>query len=77
MHNLKDIRKNLEIYIKKLKDRNLDFNVHEFSKLDNLNRELIHKKELLEQEKKIYRNQKKNLILRSQKVLLKKLMKSL
>ena len=52
MHNLKDIRKNLEIYIKKLKDRNLDFNVHEFSKLDNLNRELIHKKELLEQEKK-------------------------
>ena len=53
MHNLKDIRKNLEIYKKKFKDRNLDFDISVFNKKDKINRELINKKELLEQEKKI------------------------
>ena len=53
MHNLKDLRKNLEIFKKKFKDRNLDFNVEEFNQIDQINRELINKKELLEQEKKI------------------------
>ncbi len=52
MHNLKDLRKNLEIFKKKFKDRNLDFDIDEFSKADTVNRELINKKELLEQEKK-------------------------
>ena len=52
MHDLKDLRKNLEIYKKKFKDRNLDFNPEEFNKADIYNRELINKKELLEQEKK-------------------------
>ena len=52
MHNLKDLRKNLEIFKKKFKDRNLDFNTDEFNKVDKINRELINKKELLEQEKK-------------------------
>ena len=52
MHNLKDLRKNLEIFKKKFKDRNLDFNIEEFDKADKVNRELINKKELLEQEKK-------------------------
>ena len=52
MHNLKDLRKNLEIYKKKFKDRNLDFDTDVFTKLDTINRELISKKELLEQEKK-------------------------
>ena len=52
MHNLKDLRKNLEIFKKKFKDRNLDFNINEFNKVDKINRELINKKELLEQEKK-------------------------
>ena len=52
MHNLKDLRKNLEIFKKKFKDRNLDFDTDEFSKADTVNRELINKKELLEQEKK-------------------------
>ena len=52
MHNLKDLRKNLEIFKKKFKDRNLDFNTDEFNKVDKANRELINKKELLEQEKK-------------------------
>ena len=52
MHNLKDLRKNLETFKKKFKDRNLDFNIDEFNKADKINRELINKKELLEQEKR-------------------------
>ena len=53
MHNLKELRKNLEINKKKFKDRNLDFNIDEFKRVDKVNRELINKKELLEQEKKV------------------------
>ena len=53
MHNLKDLRKNLETYKKKFKDRNLSFNIDEFTELDKINREFINQKELLEQEKKI------------------------
>ncbi len=52
MHNLKDLRKNLDTFKKKFKDRNLNFNCDEFNKIDKINRELINKKELLEQEKK-------------------------
>ena len=53
MHNLKDLRKNLEIFKKKFKERNIDFDIEEFNQIDQINRELINKKELLEQEKKI------------------------
>jgi len=52
MHNLKDLRKNLETFKKKFKDRNLNFDIDEFNKLDKANRDLISKKEVLEQEKK-------------------------
>ena len=52
MHNIKDLRKNLETFKKKLTDRNIDFNAEDFIKKDTLNRELISKKESLEQEKK-------------------------
>ena len=52
MHNLKELRKNLNLYSKKFKERNVNFNDNEFNKLDTINRELINKKELLEQEKK-------------------------
>ncbi len=52
MHNLKELRKNLNNLSKKLKDRNVDFDVNNFNKKDSLNRELINKKEKLEQEKK-------------------------
>ena len=52
MHNIKDLRKNLDIYKKKLKDRNLIFDVEKFNNLDELNRKLINDKEKLEQEKK-------------------------
>ena len=52
MHNIKDLRKNLETFKKKLMERNINFNIEDFSKKDNFNRELISKKESLEQEKK-------------------------
>ncbi len=53
MHNLKDLRKNLKLYKKKLFDRNFELDINEFEKLDNINRKLINEKEKLEQEKKI------------------------
>ena len=52
MHNLREFRKNLTTYKKKLADRNTDFDLEKFAKLDNTNRNLITKKESLEQEKK-------------------------
>ena len=41
MHNIKDIRKNLKEFKKKLLHRNFDFDIDEFEKLDNENRKLI------------------------------------
>ncbi len=53
MHDIKDLRNNLEKYRKKLLDRNFDFKIDLFKKLDNNNRKLINDKEKLEQQKKI------------------------
>ncbi len=53
MHSIKDLRKNLKNFKKKLSDRNFDFKVDIFESLDNNNRKLISEKEKLEQEKKI------------------------
>ena len=53
MHNIKDLRKNLSIYKKKLQDRNFDLKINFFESLDKNNRKLINEKEKLEQEKKI------------------------
>ena len=52
MHNLKELRKNLDNLKKKFNDRNIDFDINDFSEKDTLNRDLINKKEKLEQEKK-------------------------
>ncbi len=52
MHNLKDLRNNLEKLEQKFKDRNVDFDINDFKKKDAFNRDLINKKEKLEQEKK-------------------------
>ena len=52
MHNTKDLRKNLERFKKKLLDRNFKFDIKLFDNLDNINRELISSKEMLEQQKK-------------------------
>ena len=53
MHNIKELRKNLKDYKKKLLERNFDFKIDEFESLDSNNRNLISIKEKLEQEKKI------------------------
>ena len=52
MHNLKELRKNLDNLKKKLENRNVNFDINNFKKKDSLNRDLINKKEKLEQEKK-------------------------
>jgi seryl-tRNA synthetase len=61
MHNIKDLRKDLTIFKKKLKERNLDFDVEQFSKLDEINRKLINDKEKLEHEKKFLSKSKDKL----------------
>ena len=53
MHNLKSIRENPDIFRKKISSRNVDINFDELLNLDKKNREIIQKKEKLEQEKKI------------------------
>ena len=53
MHNLKSIRQNKDFYKKKLSERNVNINLDVLLELDKSNRDLIQKKEKLEQEKKI------------------------
>ena len=50
MHNLKELRKNLDTFKKKIENRNIDFDINDFKKKDILNRDLISRKKL-EQEK--------------------------
>ena len=45
MHNLKDLRKNIDFYKKKFQDRNVNFDAKDFNEKDKLNRDLISKKE--------------------------------
>ena len=52
MHNIKDVRQNLKNFKEKLLDRNFDFKIEIFEKLDKENRRLISEKEKLESEKK-------------------------
>ncbi|MBL6786141.1 MAG: serine--tRNA ligase [Candidatus Pelagibacter bacterium] len=69
MLNLKNLRNNLEVFKKKLKERNIEFDVENFSKVDTLNRDLIIKKEKLEQEKKFLSKSKdKANFLKSKKI---------
>ena len=51
MHNIKELRKNLKTFKKKLLDRNFNLNTDLFESLDGKNRKLINEKEKLEQEK--------------------------
>ena len=58
MHDIKLIRKNSDIFVKKLADRNIKFDLENFLNLDEENRKLIQNKEKLEQEKKIISKKK-------------------
>ena len=74
MLNIKELRKNLTNYKKKLLDRNVDFKTDEFEHLDKKNRKLISDKEKLEQEKKILSKSKdKSNFEKSKKISLKNL----
>ena len=53
MHNIKEIRKDLDFYKKKISQRNVLINFDDLILLDKNNRELIQKKEKKEQEKKL------------------------
>ena len=53
MHNIKDIRKDLEFFKKKISERNSFINFNDLIDHDKDNRELIQKKEKKEQEKKL------------------------
>ena len=59
MHNLKDIRKNLEFYKKKISERNASIKFSTLMQLDEENRNLIQRKEKKEQEKKLLSKSKK------------------
>ncbi len=52
MHNLKEIRKDYSKFEKDLEKRSVKIDFHNLKKLDELNRDLIQKKENLEKEKK-------------------------
>ncbi len=52
MHNLKEIRKDFRNFFKSVQRRSININSDKIQKLDELNRDLIQKKENLEKEKK-------------------------
>ena len=53
MHNIKFIRNEPDLFLKKISHRNININLKNLLNLDKKNRDLIKNKEKLEQEKKI------------------------
>ena len=71
MHNLKYIRENTDLFKKKISNRNVKINLDELIHLDKKIREIIQKKEKLEQEKKsISKSQDKSKFEKSKKISL-------
>ena len=69
MHNIKNIRNNLDEFKSKIQSRNMDINIEEIVSLDKENRTLIQKKENLEKEKKdISKSKDKSLFEKSKKI---------
>tara|TARA_Y200000002_G_scaffold321211_1_gene281288 strand:+ start:668 stop:1927 length:1260 start_codon:yes stop_codon:yes gene_type:complete len=69
MHNLKEIRKDYKAFAKSLENRFINIDIINLQKLDEKNRELIRKKELLENQKKdISRSQDKDLFQKSKEI---------
>ena len=69
MHNIKDIRKNIQFFCKKIKERNVDIDFDNLIDLDQKYRTIIQKKELLESEKKILSKTKNELSFKKSKDL--------
>ncbi|MDC0519019.1 hypothetical protein OAN79_02340 [Candidatus Pelagibacter sp.] len=70
MHNIKEIRKDFNVFAKSLEKRAINVDFKNLQKLDEQNRELIQKKEALEKEKKIFQNLKTKQCLKDQKKFL-------
>ena len=69
MHNIKDIRKDFIAFAKSLEKRLININFENLKKLDELNRDLIQKKESLEREKKdISKSKDENLFKKSKEI---------
>ena len=75
MHNIKELRKNLKNFKKKLSYRNYDFDIQTFEKVDNDKRKLISEKEKLEQQKKILSKSKDKLNFEKSKKISEKISK--
>ena len=69
MHNLKEIRKNFDLFEKELQKRSTDVDFLKIKSLDLKNRDLIQKKESLEKEKKeISKSKDKSLFSKSKEI---------
>ena len=69
MHNLKEIRKDFKTFKELIQNRNIDIDIENLKKLDELNRELIQKKESFEKEKKdISKSKDETLFKKSKKI---------
>tara|TARA_B100000900_G_scaffold352965_1_gene320862 strand:+ start:309 stop:1568 length:1260 start_codon:yes stop_codon:yes gene_type:complete len=69
MHNLKEIRKDFDGFVKSVERRTVDIDFQNLKKLDEINRNLIQKKEILEREKKeISKSKDKNLFNKSKEI---------
>ena len=69
MHNIKDIRDNIDNFEKQIQLRNVKIDKEKIINLDKKNRELIQKKEILEKEKKeISKSKDQNLFNKSKKI---------
>ncbi len=73
MHNLKEIRSNLKNFEDKIKQRNSDIDIKTLQNFDGKNRNLIQKKEKLEQEKKIISKSKDSSLFKKSKDLSKEI----
>jgi len=73
MHNLKEIRSNLKNFEDKIKQRNSDIDIKALQNLDGKNRNLIQKKEKLEQEKKIISKTKDSSLFKKSKDISKEI----
>ena len=69
MHNLKDIRKNIKFFQKKIEERNIKIDFDSLINLDQKYRTIIQKKELLESEKKILSKSKDKSNFKKSKIL--------
>ena len=69
MHNIKEIRNDIESFTKSIKKRYIDLDIEEIILLDENNRKFIQKKESLEKEKKdISKSKDKSLFEKSKKI---------